>query len=440
MLMHNKKSLTERVLELKKKYLQPANIIQKIKETAKNTALITITSAMLLGYATPVLASEPLTVKKYIQQNNYNLSSIFQLYLKPLNENGLDENEKKAIDIIANAPEEKQEQGKALAKEIYNNKGLTPKILAELEKLNLPSEKQEQVKGLEEKVTQKQENPVDIYAVIAVLDDAGDPKIFADLNSENITYALSFYWLLKNLGVSDKNIDFFVYHKHTKDIINTEAYDRLLNKSTEIVRETALTSLPHSLNDIVIDEEKFNKKDVLKSISNIKSDENDYVYILLDGHGTKTGKIGCSSENSVGWISGEECRNSIKKINGTVILLASACYSEKFIKAIGNLNSTSRKYLGIASCTSEERGGLGAIYNLTISARDNLNGTVEKIVKEANKAVEIGKEMEKLDLFDRAKKYKDSKFSIFPNVPMIIYPISSENIFFIPPEYTPNNN
>ena len=128
--MHNKKSLTERVLELKEKYLQPANIMQKIKETVRNTALITITSAMLLGYTAPVIASEPLTVKKYIQQNNYNISSIFQLYLKPLNENGLDDTEKEFIDLLQILPEDNQ---KEYAKEVYDN-GFTTKLLEEIKK------------------------------------------------------------------------------------------------------------------------------------------------------------------------------------------------------------------------------------------------------------------------------------------------------------------
>ncbi|MBU1205052.1 MAG: hypothetical protein KJ968_03110 [Nanoarchaeota archaeon] len=42
---------------------------------------------------TPVFASEPINVKDYIKQKQYNLPTIFQLYLNPLNEDGLDENE-----------------------------------------------------------------------------------------------------------------------------------------------------------------------------------------------------------------------------------------------------------------------------------------------------------------------------------------------------------
>lgn len=409
MLMPNKKSLTERVLELKKRCLQPANIMQKVKETAKNVVLITITSAMLLGYATSVLASEPPTVKEYIQQNNYNLSSIFQLYLKPLNENGLDNYEKEFIDLLQGLPENKQ---KNYAKEVYD-KSFTTELLEEIKKEKIA----EKPVTIDDKVTTKPENPVDIYAVIAVLDDAGDPKINADLNSANITYTLSFYWLLKNLGVSDKNIDFFVYRKHTKDIINTDTYYNILNRTGKIVMENALTNLPHNSSDIVIDYEKFNKKKVLKSISNIESDDNDYVYILLDGHGTPKGKIGCLSDDSVGWISGKEVKQSIKDVKGTVIIYGSACYSEKFIKNVGDLNSDTRRYVGIASSPSKEIGGLGALYNFVIAARANPKGTVEEIVKEANKAVET-------------ENPNKREHPVIPNVPMVIYPASSGYILF----------
>ncbi|MBU4493541.1 MAG: hypothetical protein KKA61_04170, partial [Nanoarchaeota archaeon] len=101
--MPNKKSLVERVLELKKKYFQPESLRRSILKTTVSTLLL----IKLISYCfTPVFASEPLTVKKYIQQNNYNLSSIFQLYLKPLNENGLDNYEKEFIDLLQGLPED----------------------------------------------------------------------------------------------------------------------------------------------------------------------------------------------------------------------------------------------------------------------------------------------------------------------------------------------
>lgn len=142
MLMFNKKSLTERALGFREKYLQPESIRRSILKITVSTLL----AIKLISYCfTPVLASEPINVKEYIKQNNYNLPTIFQLYLNPLNDDGLDENEKKVIDIIANAPEEKQDELKSIAKEIYNNNQLTSDILAKIENLNLPYEKQEPV-------------------------------------------------------------------------------------------------------------------------------------------------------------------------------------------------------------------------------------------------------------------------------------------------------
>ncbi len=124
--MHNKKSLTERVLELKE-YLQPESVRRSILKTTVSALL----AIKLFSYCLmPVAASEPLDVKKYIQQNNYNISSISQLYIKPLNENGLDDFEKEFIDLLQGLPEDKQ---KDYAKEVYDN-GFTTDLLEEIKK------------------------------------------------------------------------------------------------------------------------------------------------------------------------------------------------------------------------------------------------------------------------------------------------------------------
>jgi len=293
---------------------------------------ILILSLVLISciyFITP--ASEPLTVKEYIQQNNYNLSSIFQLYLKPLNENGLDENEKKAIDIIANAPKEKQEQGKTFAKEIYNNKGLTPEILAKLENLNLPSEKQAQVNGLEEKVTQKQENPVDIYAVIA--NGADDENLLGS----TITSALEFYQLIKNSGVSDDNITLFLYHPNTKDIINTKT------KKWLDYYHFGSTPLPFSKSEVSIDEEKVTLKKVLNSISTIPSDDNDLVYIMLSSHANPEYTIRFPN----GRLSYQSLKKAIKKIDeyGKIFVILDSCYAGGFLEPLEKVHD----YIGIGS-------------------------------------------------------------------------------------------
>jgi len=371
--MSKMKSLTERILKLKEEYLQPVNIIQKVKETAKNVALITITSAMLLGYTAPAIASEPINVKEYIQQNNYNLSSIFQLYLNPLNDNGLDENEKKAIDIIANAPEEKQEQIKSLAKEVYNNKGLTPEISAKLENLNLPSQEQEPVKGLEEKVTQKPENPVDIYAVIAngADDKTDNGKFFAC----SITSVLEFYKLMKGIGVSDDNITLFLYHPNTKDIINTKTKKWL-------DYYFGSTPLPHSKSEVRIDEEKVTLNKVLDAISDIPSDDNDLVYIMLSSHANPEYTIRFPN----GRLSYHSLKKAIKKIDnyGKIFVILDSCHAGGFLEPLDDL----KNYVGIGSCPKEEKCNPGIITFMLVKYKDK---QIDELVKLANTEIENSK-------------------------------------------------
>jgi len=388
--MPNKKSLTKRVLELKEKYLQPANIMQKIKETVKNTALITITSAMLLGYAAPVIASEPLNVKDYIQQNNYNLSTIFQLYLKPLNENGLDENEKKAIDIIANAPEEKQKEVKTLAKGIYDNKGLTPEISAKLENLNLPSEKQEPLKALEDKVTQESENPVDIYAVIA---NGTDDK---DLLESTITSVLEFYKLMKDFGLSDDNITLFLYHPNHEDIINTGAKKWL-------DYYFGSTPLPYSKSEVSIDEEKVTLNKVLNAISAIPSDDNDLVYIMLSSHGSKEY---ISFPN--GQLSYQSLRKAIKKIDnyGKIFVILDSCHAGGFLEPLKEL----RNYVGIGSCPKEETSIQGILPFMLVKYKDK---SIDDLVEFGNTEIENSKK-NKATL---VSFYSDKTFGNEPLIP-----------------------
>jgi len=364
--MSKMKSLTQGVLEFKEKYLQLDNFMPKIKQT-----IVTITTlATLLNCIIPVAASEPLNVKEYIQQNNYNLSSIFQLYLKPLNDNGLDENEKKAIDIIANAPGEKQEEVKALTKEIYNNKGLTPEILAKLENLNLLSEKQEPVKGLEEKVIQEPENPVNIYAVIA---NGTDDK---SLRGYPITSMLSFYKLLKDVGVSDDNITLFLYHPNHKDFIYTERYGDMMYKPG---KQFVSIHFPSDKNQVEIDDEKVTLKKFLKAISNIPSDNNDLVYILYNSHGTKKGEVKFPG----GYLTSITLKKAIKKIDyGRLIVMQNSCYSAVLLKKLSGI----KDYIAIASSSENRESAAGTVpLYLVESFRKEPNSSISKLVNDGNK-------------------------------------------------------
>ncbi len=386
MLMPNKKSLTERILELKKKYLQPANIIQKIKETAKNTVLITITSAMLLGYATSVLASEPLTVKKYIQQNNYNLSSIFQLYLKPLNENGLDENEKKAIDIIANAPEEKQEEVKTLAKAIYNNGQLTPKISAELENLNLPSEKQEQVNGLEEKVTKETENPVDIYAVIA------NGCHYKRLESDQTTCMIMFYELLRKNGVSDANIKLLMLNPDNDDFTQTVSYEK--RKKSNLSKY-----LPSNKEQIEVDDNNITLNKILDTISKIPSDYNDLIYIFYTAETPeKKGRV----EFPGGYLISKKLIRALENIEfEKLILLEETC-----LGGLGKKLEEIDNCVIITASSEKETANAGILsYMLVKYYNKDSNASVRKLIDNINKELSRRIGYSKFKLFCSNENY-----------------------------------
>jgi len=368
--MFDKKSLTERVLELKEKYFQPDSIRRGIlKTTASALLAIKLFSYCLM----PVAASEPLNVKDYIKQNNYNLSTIFQLYLSPFDkDNILDENEKKVIDIIANAPEEKQEQGKALAKEIYNNKGLTPETLAKLEELNMPLEKQGPVETLEGKIIQEPENPVDIYAVIANGEDdiTADGEIFGI----SITSVLGFYKLMKDIGVSDDNISLFLYNPHTEDVINT-----LTKKWLDY--HFGKTHLPSSKSEISIDEEEVTLNKVLNAISSIPSDDNDFVYIMLSSHLNPEYTLRLPDRR----LSYRSLMNAIKKIDyDRVFVILDSCYAGGFLKPLEKLDN----YIGIGSSSKDKEPFAGVLPSMINKyLRENPDISVNELIEKANQDI-----------------------------------------------------
>lgn len=307
-------------------------------------------------------ASEPITVKEYIQQNNYNLSTIFLLYLKSLNEDGLDENEKKAIDIIANAPEEKQEEGKALAKEIYNNKGLTPDILTKLESLNLPSEKQEPVETLEDKIAEEPENPIDIYAVIA----SGE---YYKKDSYRTTCMIMFYELLRKNGVSDANIKLLMANPHNEDFTNAISYKKY--------KKGFLSEYLPYKEQIEVDDNNITLKKFLKVISEIPSDNNDLVYIFYSGHGTKKGEF----QFLRSFFNSKLLIKNIKKIDyGKLIIMQESCYADKLL---GNLKSINN-YVAIAASGKKEIANAGILSYMLVKHYET-NKSIKKIIYDANK-------------------------------------------------------
>jgi len=419
--MHNKKSLTERVSEkfseIKKAYspklrnavfdarvrvayLQESlkGIVPKAnKENIRNIAFNLFTIPTLaITYSVSALASEQINLEEYIEQNQYDLSTILQLYLKSLDENGLDNYEKEFIDLLQGLPEDKQ---KDYAKDVYKNQSLTQELLEKIKQEQI-AEKPITIDDKIDKITQKPENPVDIYAVIA---NGADDE---NLRGCQITSMLSFYRLLKDVGVSDDNITFFLYQSYTKDIIHTRLYE-IKMKGDKETREDMLKNFPSDKSEVSIDFEKFKEKDVLKSISKLNSDNNDFVYILLASHGTKSGKLKFLD----GYIESNELKRQLKKVDGTIILMIDSCYSGKFLKNLGYLDN----YIGIASAPEDSlSGGGGFPYYLIRYFRKDSTASITELVEDANSG--------------ELKRLKIPPMVIFPNK-------NAANIPLIPLEY-----
>ena len=82
---------------------------------------------LLLSHS--VIASTSSTVKDYTEQRNYQLPTILQIYLKPLDEGGLDEKEIQFLDLLVELPRDRQEE---YGKIIYKQKKVTSELLEEM--------------------------------------------------------------------------------------------------------------------------------------------------------------------------------------------------------------------------------------------------------------------------------------------------------------------
>ena len=380
--MPNKKSLTERVSErfseIKKAYspklknaifdaevrfayLQESlkGIVPKAnKENIRNIAFNLFTIPTLaITYSVSALASEQISLEEYIEQNQYDLSTILQLRLKSLNENGLDDFEKEFIDLLQGLPEDKQ---KDYAKDVYDN-GFTQELL---EKIRMWKGSGNSINGLEEKVTQEPENPVDIYAVIA--NGTNDKK------SENsqIISMLMFYKLLKDVGVSDDNITLLLYHPNHEDFIHTEKYEELKEDYGE---HFVLVHIPSDKSQVDIDDENVTLEKFLKAISNIPSDDNDIVYISYSSYGTKKGKVKFPG----GYLGSQELERAIKIDYGKLFIMQDSYYGGALLK---NLKAT-KNCIAIASSLEDSQSAAGTIpYILVEYFRKNPNAPMGKLI------------------------------------------------------------
>jgi len=363
--MPNKKSLTERVSErfseFKEKYspklknavfdarvrfayLQESlkGIAQKVnKENIGKLTLISLTAPVVaITYSVPSLASESINVKDYTQP--YNFPAIVQMYLKPLDE--LDQFEKEFIDLLQILPEDKQ---KDYAKEVYKNQSLTQKLLEKIKQEQI-AEKPVTIDDKIDKITQKPKNPVDIYAVIA---NGTDDK---DQRGGPMVAAISFYKLFKDVGVDDDNITLFLYHPNHKDFKDTKKYKKMM----EYYKPSLISILlPSDQSKVEIDYEnrKVTKTNFLKAISEIPSDSNDLIYIIVSSHGTKDGKIRFPD----GYVNTRDIKTSIKSIDkyGRVLILKDTCNAAKSLEQLKGTDN----YIAIAACAEDDTAALGEV-------------------------------------------------------------------------------
>lgn len=323
--------------------------------------LILILSLVLINYIyliTP--ASESINVKDYIQQ--YNFPAIVQIYLKPLEE--LDQSEKEFIDLLQGLPEDKQ---KDYAKDIYKNKILTTELLEEIKK-EKTAEKPVTIEDKIDKITQKPEDPVDIYAVIA---NGTDDK---DQRGAPMVAAISFYKLFKDIGVDDDNITLFLYRPNHKDFKNTKKYKKMIKYDGY---HLVSMLLPSDQSEVEIDYEnrKVTKTNFLKAISEIPSDSNDWIYIFYSSHGTESGKFRFPD----GHLVSAELKRAIKKVDyGRLIIMQDSCHAGALLKNLKGIED----YIAIASCDEKEGTALGSVPLLLLKCfRENPDSSIDELIK-----------------------------------------------------------
>jgi len=258
---------------------------------------------------------------------------------------------------------------KVYAKDVYKNKSLTQELLEEVKK-EKTAEKPITIEDKIGKITQKPENPVKIYAVIA---NGTDDK---SLRGYIITSMLSFYKLLKDVGVSDGNITLFLYHPNHKDFIYTERYGDMMFSSG---KQFVSIHFPSDKNQVEIDDEKVTLKKFLKAVSNIPSDNNDLVYILYNSHGTKEGEVKFPG----GYLTSVALRRAIKKIDyGRLIVMQNSCYSAALLKKLSGIED----YIAIASSSEDRQSAAGTVpLYLVESFRKEPNASISKLVNDGNK-------------------------------------------------------
>jgi len=357
-------------------YLQESlkDIVPKAnKENIGKLALISLTApAVAITYSISALASETINVKEYIKDKFS--SSMFSIYLESLGE--LDKFEKEFIDLLSK-PEQPKDVQMDYAKEVYHN-GFTQELLEKLKEdktltgkpiLKGVKKVDESILGLEKKVNKKPENSVDTYAVIA---NGTDEKIFGG----SLISALTFYQLLKDIRVSDDNINLLLYQPNHKNFKDAERYITMKKSGAY---SSVSVILPSYQKDIVIDEDKVTLKKFLEAISHIPSDDNDFVYIFYSSNEIKDGKVKFPG----GYLDSKDLVKATKNIDyGKLIIWQDSPYAATSLKDLEGITN----YLAIASCGEEKEIIMGGVPSSLVKYfRREPSDSISKLIDKVNK-------------------------------------------------------
>ena len=203
--------------------------------------------------------------------------------------------------------------------------------------------------------------------------------------------------LISFLALPDDNITLFLYHPNHEDIINTGAKKWL-------DYHFGSTPLPYTKSNLIIDEEKFTKKKLLKEISNIPSDDNDIIYMFYASRTREKGEFKFPG----GYLNNQELKKAIKKIDkyGKIFVILDACYAGAFLEPLDGL----KNYVGIGSCPKEEICIGGILPFMLAKYKDK---SIDELVELANTEIENSKK-NKATL---VSFYSDESFGNEPLIP-----------------------
>jgi len=276
--------------------------------TKRKYSLIVIVLSFCIAFTTAAIATEATYVigKTYVYKYAKDMGLDQEVWkeLKPLGK--MDENEKTLVDILSTL--EPEYQIVVVSKsDFLKNKHLSPKELKVfLEWSNNPS------------LINLVPNPREGYVVLA--------NGYDDEDGLKVSCMVAWYKQFRDNGYPHENIFLRLYHPNNEEIIKTQYYkdlERIGQPVSELFPETA-------------DEVKINSKDgslsgFLKTIKNLPSDPNDFVYIMYTG---EAGAIGGAQFIDYKTIMDHKMLNkAIASIDyERAVVIQSTCYAAALLK------------------------------------------------------------------------------------------------------------